>query len=215
MYLLLVYSGPLILQTWHSDRTLPVVTFFIPLALCSYWPFSGLSHVLQGASTSSSRSTPSTARPIWTAPVPAAPHRPLSSVWEDSASAPTAQTANLTASRAAPQSPRVAPYPATSQHFPSRSCRTFTWAVPKTPPTWMCSASTISSTSSTWRPTCPTCSNTKGTSNTSRSPSLITGARTSLSFSPRPFHSLVSKREENSVFVCASIMLQIFLVTAG
>lgn len=104
--------------------------------------------ILQGASTSSSQSTPSTVRPIWTAPVPAAPHQPPCSASEDSASAQTVLTGNRTASRAAPQSLRAAPSPTTSQRSPSRSCHTFTWAVPKTPPTWMCSANTTSSTSS-------------------------------------------------------------------
>lgn len=105
--------------------------------------------IFQGALTSSSQSTQSTARPIWTVPAPAAPRRLLSSVWADSASAPTAQTANQTASQAAQPSLRVAHFPTTSQHFLSRFCRISTWAVPKTPPTWTCSASTTSSTSST------------------------------------------------------------------
>lgn len=194
------------MRTWHSAAIFNVLGIFILKINCTsfkvelislasswFWPFSGLSLVLQGASVSSSQSTLSTAKPIWTAPVPAAPHQPLSSVWEDSASAPTARMGNLTASLAAPQSQRAAHYQTTSQRFLFRSCHTFTWAVPKIPPTWMCSASTILSISSTWRPTCPTCSNMKGTSSTSRSPSLITGARTSHSFSPRPFHSLVSR----------------------
>lgn len=163
--------------------------------------------VLQGALTSSSQSTQSTARQIWTVPAPAAPRRLLSSVWADSVSAPTAQTANQTASQAAQQSLRVAHFPTTSQHFLSRSCRISTWAVPKTPPTWTCSASITSSISSTWRQTCPTCSNTKGTSNTNRFPSRTTGARTSRSFSLRPFHSLVSKSGANSVFIKSFIQL--------
>lgn len=163
--------------------------------------------VLQGALASSSQSTQSTARPIWTVPAPAAPRRLLSSVSVDSASALTAQTANQTASQAAQQSLRVAHFPTTSQHFLSRFCRISTWAVPKTPPTWTCSASTTSSTSSTWRQTCPTCSNMRGTSNTNRFPSRTTGARTSRSFSPRPFHSLVSKSGDNSVFINSFIQL--------
>uniref|UniRef100_A0A671Q8N7 protein-tyrosine-phosphatase n=1 Tax=Sinocyclocheilus anshuiensis TaxID=1608454 RepID=A0A671Q8N7_9TELE len=90
---------------------------------------------------------PPAARRTWTAPVRAALLPRPCWVSAACASVRTALTASRTGNRAAPPSPRAARCPVTNQHSQSRSYPIFTWAVPKTPPTWTFWASTTSSTS--------------------------------------------------------------------
>lgn len=178
-------------KLWKSLNSDKLITTTLWKWLClSCFHFLAL---LQVGLWSSTQSTQSTARPSWTALVPAPRLRSRSWGSGISGSARIAPTESPTGSRAAPQSPRRVPSPATSLPSPSRSYPTYTWVAPKTPPTSTFWASITSSTSWTSHPTSPTCSSTTATSGTNRSPFRTTGVRTSRSSSRRPYHSLVSK----------------------
>lgn len=110
-----------------------------------------LFYIFQVASVNSRPSVRLCAKPTWMARPTAVPLLPRSWASVGCASALTPRTSSLisTGIRAAPQTRTAARYPTRIPPSLWRSCRTFTWAVPRTPLTLMCWRSTGSSISST------------------------------------------------------------------